>query len=97
MFGEQFLLIGRSLRLDTGLAPAADRTLDDESKPALHLGEPRGIGGTIKESWPLLQPSLHFDVLVRAVVVDDQVQIERLACLLVDLSQEAEELLVPMP
>ena len=45
----------------------------------------------------LRQPGLYFCVLVGAVVVDDQVQIELLGHLFVDPSQKAEELLVPLP
>ena len=48
------------------------------------------------ESRPLRRPGLDFGVLVGAVVVDDQVQIELLGHLFVDPSQKAEELLVPV-
>ena len=43
---------------------------------------------------PLRQSGLHFGVLVGAVVIDDQVQIEFLGHLFDDPSQTAEELLV---
>jgi hypothetical protein len=46
---------------------------------------------------PLRQPGLYFGVLVGAVVVDDQVQIELLGLLILDPPQEAQELLLPMP
>lgn len=41
------------------------------------------------------QPDTNFGVLVVAVVVDDQVDVEILRDGLLDLAEEAEELLVP--
>ena len=63
-----------------------------QAKTALHMVEPGGIGGHARhvELRPLRQPGLHLCVLVGAVVVDDQVQIELLGDLLFDPSQEAE-------
>ena len=48
------------------------------------------------EAGSLRQPGLRFGVLVSAVVVDDQVQIELLWHLLIDPSQDAQEHLVPV-
>ena len=48
------------------------------------------------EAGPLGQPGTNFGVLVGAVVVDDQVDVEILRDGLLDLAEEAEELLVPL-
>ena len=48
------------------------------------------------EAGPLGQPGTNFGVLVGAVVVDDQVDVEILRDGLLDLAEEAEELLVPV-
>ena len=48
------------------------------------------------EAGLLRQPGLDLGVLVGAVVIDDQVQLQILGHLLVDLPQEAQELLVPV-
>jgi hypothetical protein len=48
------------------------------------------ISHTQRSTWL----TLHFGILVSAVVVDHQMQIERLGHLLVDPSQKAEELLL---
>ena len=57
-----------------------DPLLGDQSKPALHLVKPGGVGGCVlaMKLRPLYQPGFHFCVLVGAVVVDDQVQMELL-------------------
>lgn len=47
------------------------------------------------EAGLLGQPDTNFGVLVVAVVVDDQVDVEILRDGLLDLAEEAEELLVP--
>jgi hypothetical protein len=69
-----------------------------EAVAALHLVEPGGVGGCVVdvEAGPLGQPGTNFDVLVGAVVVDDQVDVEILRDGLLDLAEEAEELLVPV-
>jgi len=48
------------------------------------------------EAGPLGQPRTNFGVFVGAVVVDDQVDVEILLDGLLDLAEEAEELLVPV-
>src|SRR5829696_3381846 len=45
----------------------------------------------------LRQPSLHLRVLVRRVIVHDQVQVEALVGVAMDDAQEAEKLLMAMP
>jgi len=69
--------------------------LRDDPKPALHLIEPGGIGGRVVhvEARSLRQPGLDLGVLMGAVVIDDQVQLQILGHLLVDAAQKAEELL----
>ena len=49
------------------------------------------------EAGSLRQPGTHLGVLVGAVVVDDQVHVQILGDGLLDLAQEAQEFLVPMP
>ncbi len=48
------------------------------------------------EAGPLRQPGPDLGVLVGAVVVDDQVDIEVLGDGLLDLAEESQELLVPV-
>lgn len=54
------------------------RALRDGVEPDLHLVEPRRMGrGVVHvEAWQRGQPAPHFGVCVRAVVVDDQVNLE---------------------
>ena len=42
---DQFLLLRGSLSLDAGQADSADRALGYQTKPALHLVMPGGVGG----------------------------------------------------
>jgi hypothetical protein len=49
------------------------------------------------ETRPLRQPGLELGVLVRAVVIDDVVQLQIPGHLLVNAAQKAEELLIAMP
>ena len=67
-----------------GVAP--DGALGDESEPALHHVNPRIAR----------EPRLDFGMLVGDVIVRDQVQIQIGRCLLADLAQEIEELLMPV-
>ncbi len=69
-----------------------------EAVAALHLVEPGGEGGCVVdvEAGPLGQPGTNFGVLVGAVVVDDQVGVKILRDGLLDLAEEAEELMVPV-
>jgi hypothetical protein len=84
--------------LDAGEAPPPDRPLGDEPEPSLHLVEPGGVGGGVVnvEARPLGQPGTNLGVLVGAVVVGDQVDAKILWDGLLDLAEEAQELLVPV-
>ena len=90
-FGDQLF--------DAREAATPDCSLSDDPKPALHLIEPGGVGRRVVdvEPWTLRQPGADFGVLVRAVVVDDQVHVELGRDLLVDPPQETQKLLVPVP
>lgn len=46
------------------------------------------------ETWVLCQPGFHGGVLVRRIVIDDQMKLEMLGCLLVDLLEEGQPLLM---
>ena len=61
---------------DGGEGAAADGLLRLEVEPDLDLVEPGGVGGGEVEmaAWPGGKPALDADVLVGAVVVDDEVQ-----------------------
>lgn len=49
------------------------------------------------EAGMLLQPCLHLGVLVRAVVIHDQMQLPGTLIFLVDFAQEFQKLLMPVP
>lgn len=76
----------------------ADGPLGDDPEPALHLVQPGGIGRGVVDVVPGMagQPGPDLLVLVGAVVVDDQVNIETGRHVRVDLLQEREKLLVPV-
>ena len=61
--------------------------------------QPGGVGWRVVhvEAEPMRQPGPDLGVLVGAVVIDGQVQLQILGHLLVDPPQEAQELLVPVP
>ena len=46
------------------------------------------------ETWPCRQPEAHLGVLVRGVVVDDQMDVEGLWHSLIDALEKAKELLM---
>lgn len=50
----------------------------DDPKPAFHLIEPGGVGGRVMdvEAGALRQPDTHLGVLMGAVVVHDQVDVQ---------------------
>ena len=78
---------------------AADRALRDVPEPSLHLVQPRGVRRREVHvvARPGHQPSAHGRVLVRRVVVDHQVHVQCGRHARVDVPEEAEELLVPVP
>lgn len=84
---------------DRGERATADRTLCDQAEPAFDLIEPGAIGRRVvqMEARMARQPRPHFRMLVGRVVVDDQIQIELGGNRRVDVSQKAQELLMPVP
>src|SRR6266705_3060984 len=84
--------------LDALEGAAADAPLGDVAKPTLNHVEPGAAGGdeVQVEAWMPLQPALHRRALVRAVVVDDEMQSQLRRRLAVDAGQEADELAAPM-
>ena len=76
--------------------PPADGPLGDDPEPALHLVQPGGIGGGVMDVEPGMagQPGADLLVLMRGIVVDDQVDVEIGRHVVIDLFQEREELLV---
>ena len=81
---------------DGGEGAAADGLPGDDVEPNLDLVEPGGIGGGEVEmvARPVGEPALDAGMLVGAVVVDDEVDIEVRGHVGVDVSEEAQELLV---
>ena len=64
-----------------GKRASADRVLGDQPEPAFGLVEPGAIGGDEMQVKTRLtrQPRAHFGVLVGAVIIDDEVDVERLS------------------
>lgn len=89
-FGDQLL--------DAGERAATDGLLGDDAKPALDLVDPRGVGRGVvhMEARSPREPGLDLGMFVRGVVVDDEMDVELGWHFLVDVPQEAEELLMPM-
>src|SRR5689334_16451989 len=86
------------------LSDGAERTapnglLRDQTKPTLHLIEPRAVGGREMQLIPgsARQPGADRGVLVRAIVVEDEMNVEIGRDIGVDVLQKGEELLVPVP
>ena len=84
---------------DRGEGAAADGLSGDDIEPDLDLVKPGGVGGSEMNvvAWPGGEPALDLGVLVGAVVVDDEVDIEVGGHVGVDVLEEAQELLVTMP
>ena len=78
---------------------AADRLLGDEAEEALDLIQPGAVGGNEVDVPPGAprEPGFHARMLMGAVVVDDQMDVQLFGYSLIDLAQETEELLVPVP
>ncbi len=77
---------------------APNRLAGEDIEPDLHLIEPRSIRGSVvkvKSGTPC-QPSLDLGMLMRGVVVDDEMNIEVSGHVGLDVAQELEELLVTM-
>jgi hypothetical protein len=77
---------------------ATDGLLRDDVEPDFHLVEPRSIGRCVVHLKPRVrrQPAEHAGMLVRGVIIHDQVHSEPGRNLGVDLAQEAQVLLVAM-
>ena len=77
---------------------AADALVGDLTKPAFDQIQPGTAGGNevhVEPRMPL-QPPLDLGMLVRGVVVHDQVQVQVRRRLFVDQLQELDPLLMPM-
>jgi hypothetical protein len=76
-----------------------DGALGDDVEPDLDLIEPGGIGrGVVDvEGGSSREPAPDLEVLVRCVVVDDEMEVERLRYRRLNVAQELQELLVTMP
>ena len=64
--------------MHAGEGAPANGALGDETEPAFHLVEPRGVGGGVVHviAGPLRQPGAHLGMFVGGVVIDDQVKVE---------------------
>ena len=84
---------------DRGEGAAADGFLGDDVEPDLDLVEPGGVGGSEMDmvARPGGEPALDLGMLVGAVVVDDEVDVEVGGHAGVDVLEEAQELLMTMP
>ena len=83
---------------DTMENATADGVAGDQAEEALDLIDPGGRCGreVEMEAGVVLEPSLDLGVLVRCVVVDDEMQIEQFWGVAVDGAQEAQEFLMAM-
>jgi hypothetical protein len=99
------LILGRHELLNLGNqlpvareASAANGSVGADPKPALHQVDPGSVGGLVvnREARPLRQPVLDFWVLVGAVVIHNQMDVQVLWHRLLDLPEEAQVLLVPV-
>ena len=85
--------------LDVAEGTAADGALGNETEPAFYLIEPRrvsrGVVDVIARSGG--KPGANFGVLVRGVVINDEMQIEVGRNALIEVPQEGEELLMTVP
>ena len=75
---------------------STDCPLRDDSEPPLHLVQPRGLRrGEVKvESVVAREPPLNLGMLVGGVVVQHDVHLQIRGHALIDVAQEAQELLV---
>jgi len=94
LFDESVDLSGQLL--DAGERPPANGLLRDQPEPALDLVQPGGVGGRVVHmiARPPGQPGRDLGMLVRAVVVDDEMDIEGVGHAGLNVAQEGEELLV---
>src|SRR5207244_1864863 len=69
------------------------------AKPPFHLIEPTRTGRNEMEdkAGVVLEPKLHLGVFVRAVIIQNQMQLQFLGKLLIQSAQKFQEFLVAMP
>ena len=84
---------------DAAEGAAADGPLGDDVEPDLHLVEPRGIGRSVvhMKAGPDGKPASDRRMFVRGIVIDDEMDLEIVGHGGLDVAQELEKLLVPMP
>src|SRR5579864_6110489 len=84
---------------DAAERAAADGPLGDDVEPDLHLIEPGGIRRRVvhMEARTGGQPAPDLRMLVRGIVIDDQMDREVVGHRGLDMAQELKELLVTMP
>lgn len=84
---------------DAAERAAADGPPGDDVEPDLHLVEPGGVGRGVvhMEAGTGGKPASDLRMLVRGVVVDDQMDLEFVGHGGLDVAQELQELLVAMP
>lgn len=97
---DREIVFDRPLQLPrAAMGPSADLFFREGGKPSFNQIEPGSArGGEVHmEAWPLGQPRTNGRRFVRAVVVQDQVNIQRFRDGLVDSIQELPKLDSPMP
>src|ERR1700676_4981909 len=81
-----------------GERTAPEGALGDKSERTLDVIEPRAVGRRVveMEARAAREPSLHFGMLVRAIVVNDQMHIEPRRHAGIEMAQKAQALLMAM-
>ena len=94
---NEVLDLGHQL-FDAAKSTAPDRLLGNDVEPDFDLVEPGSVGRRVMhlEARMCRQPALHGGMLVRGVVIHDQMHCEPVRNLRVDLSQKTQVLLVAM-
>ncbi len=82
--------------LDANEGAAANGPLGDQAKPTLHLIQPGRVRRRIVNviARPLCQPGAHLAMLVRGVIVHDEVNVELFRDTGVEATERGEKLLV---
>src|SRR5258705_10328588 len=77
---------------------AANGLLRNTVEPDLHLIEPGGIGGSAvhMEPCPCSKPAFHSQMLVRGVIINDDVHLQAFRHALLTLPETTHILLMPM-
>ena len=77
---------------------ATNALLGDQSKPALDLIEPGRVGGRVMYviARSRSEPRAHLGLLVRGVVVDDQMDVQLGWHAVIDMTEKGQEFLMPM-